>query len=298
MPAARREATDYVKTTYTVSLVQACGLMQLNRSSCYYRPKEPDDGPLREAIRAAAHQRRRWGYRRLSLLLKRQGWRDNSKRIYRLYREEGLQVARRRRRKTAKWRGEKPAAPTAPNQRWSMDFVQDYTQEGKKVRMLNVVDDYTRECLWIEVDTSLPGLRVARVLEQLVHLRGRPQHVLSDNGPEFTGRVLDQWAYAQGVALQFIEPGKPTQNAFVESFNGKFRDECLNEHWFRTVAEARAVSEAWRIDYNEVRPHSSLRNMTPAEFATAASPLRGWDGEEHQASLRVSTDTLMPAGLS
>lgn len=143
--------------------------------------------------------------------------------IYRVYREEGLQVARRRRRKTAKWRGEKPVVPTAPNQRWPMDFVQDYTQEGRRVRMLNVVDDYTRECLWIEVDTSLPGLRVARVLEQLVQMRGRPHHVLSDNGLEFTGRALDQWAYERGVALQFIEPGKPMQNAFVESFMGCIR---------------------------------------------------------------------------
>lgn len=283
---------------YPVSLVRACGLMQLSRSTRYYQPREPDDGPLREAVRAAAAERRRWGYRRLILLLERRGWKDNPKRIYRVYREEGLQVARRRRRKTAKWRGEKPVPPTAPNQRWSMDFVQDYTQAGKRVRMLNVVDDYTRECLWIEVDTSLPGLRVARVLEQLVQLRGRPQQVLSDNGPEFTGRALDQWAYQRGVRLQFIEPGKPMQNGFVESFNGKFRDECLNEHWFEDVAEARDISEAWRIDYNEVRPHSSLNNKTPAEFAAAVVPLGGREGEEHQASPSVSTATLMPEGFS
>ena len=188
-PAARREATGYVVEEYPVSLVRACGLIQLSRSSRYYRAREPNDEALREALREAAHQRRRWGYRRLILLLERQGWTDNPKRIYRVYREEKLQVARRRRRKTAKWRGEKPSVPTAPNQRWSMDFVQDYTQMGRRVRMLNVVDDYTRECLWIEVDTSLPGLRVARVLEQLVQLRGRPQHVLSDNGPELTGRA-------------------------------------------------------------------------------------------------------------
>jgi putative transposase len=284
--------------SYPVSVVRACGLIGLNRSTHYYEANEPDDGPLRVALQEAAKKRRRWGYRRLIILLRREGWRDNPKRIFRVYREEGLQVARRRKRKAAKWRGEKTVEPTGANQRWSLDFVHDFTQKGRRLRLLNVVDDFTRECLWIEVDTSLSGLRVTRVLEQLIQLRGRPQSLLMDNGPEFTGRALDQWAYQRQVGLQFIEPGKPMQNAYVESFNGKLRDECLNEHWFANMAEARGIVEDWRIDYNEVRPHSSLGNLTPAEFVAAVVPLGGREGEDHQVPILVNSQALMPVGLS
>ena len=244
----------------------------------YYQPQERDDEPLRKALREKARERKRWGYRRLIVLLRRDGWTDNHKRIERIYREERLQVPKRRKRKTAYRRKEKPAAPVRMNDRWSMDFVHDVTAQGRKIRALNVVDDCTRECLWIEVDTSLGGERVTRVLSCLVDLRGKPDRLVMDNGPEFTGHRLDQWAYDNGVALDFIEPGKPQQNGYVESFNGKFRDECLNEHWFADVAEAREIIEEWRVDYNEHRPHSSLDYLAPAEFA-ARLPLGGEEGD-------------------
>lgn len=227
---------------------------------------------MREALKEAALRRRRWGYRMLSLMLKRRGFTDNAKRIYRIYREEGLQVRQRRKRKTAKWRGERPQAAGGLNQRWSMDFMSDQLADGRKMRTFNVVDDFSRECLAIEVDTSLCGARVARVLDRLVAERGRPARIVLDNGPEFTGRELDRWAYEHEVELAFIQPGKPIQNAFVESFNGTMRNECLNEHWFLTLADARSIIENWRIDYNLNRPHSSLGGMTPSEFAASLTP--------------------------
>ena len=277
-PAAKREMAGYLHQSYEVSRSHACGLLDLARSSMYYQPQPRDDGPLRIALREKARERKRWGYRRLIVLLRRDGWADNHKRIERIYREEGLQVPKRRKRKTAYKRKEKPVAPARMNDRWSMDFVHDVTAQGRKLRMLNIVDDYTRECLWIETDTSLNGERVKRVLSCLVDLRGRPERLVMDNGPEFTGHVLDQWSYDTGIPLDFIEPGKPQQNGYVESFNGKFRDECLNEHWFANVAEARKIIEEWRVDYNEQRPHSSLGYLAPAEFA-ARLPLGGEEGD-------------------
>jgi putative transposase len=247
--------------------------MQLSRSSYYYHVQPPDDAALRQALRAQAAQRRRFGYRRLAIVLRREGWTDNHKRVFRIYQEEGLQVKRRLKKRTAKWRGEKPVVAQRPNQRWSLDFMSDQLADGRRFRLLNVVDDFTRECLAVEVDTSLTGQRVTRVLERLRAVRGLPERLVSDNGPEFTGQAVDSWAYQRGVQWQFIEPGKPVQNAYVESFNGKFRDECLNEHWFERLEQARTVVELWRQDYNESRPHSSLGNQTPCEFArTAAAP--------------------------
>ncbi len=231
------------------------------------------------ALKDLAARRRRWGYRMLMVALRRQGFGDNHKRIYRVYREEKLQVNRRKKRKTARWRGEKPVPATGLNQRWSMDFMSDQLADGRKVRLFNVMDDYSRECLAIEVDTSIGGQRVTRVLDRIVAARGLPECLVMDNGPEFTGRALDQWAYQRGVKLQFIEPGKPTQNPYVESFNGTFRNECLNEHWFLQVSEMRTTTEEWRDDYNHCRPHSSLGNLAPAEFAAAAVPLGGREGE-------------------
>ncbi len=194
----------------------------------------------------------------------------NHKKVERLYREEGLQLAKRRKKKASKWRGEKMELPIAPNERWSMDFVHDRLINGKRIRTLNIVDDYTRECIWIEAGASLSGSRVVKVLEFLVHLRGNPSAIVVDNGPEFTGKDLDQWAYENQVRLHFIQPGKPVQNAFVESFNGKFRYECLNDHWFHMLQEAQKIIHAWREDYNHTRPHSSLGYKTPAEFAKIA----------------------------
>lgn len=268
-PAARKEAVEFACSNFPMSLRRACGLMQIQMSSYYYRHRPRPDEALRAALKEAAAKRRRWGYRMLAVLMERQGFKDNIKRIYRVYREEKLQVKIRRRRKTARWRGDKPLPATRPNERWSMDFMSDQLANGRTIRVFNVVDDFTRQCLAMEVDTSLGGGRVTRVLDRLVARHGHPQRIVMDNGPEFTGKALDRWAYEHRVDLAFIEPGKPVQNAFVESFNGTRRDECLNENWFLSLADARAIIENWRIDYNEQRPHSSLGRRTPSEFATA-----------------------------
>ena len=274
-PAAKREAVRQATESYAVSLRRACGLMQISMSSFYYKPKPPNDETLRAALKEAATKRRRWEYRMLTMKLRREGFTDNHKRIYRVYREEGLQVPMRRKRKAALWRGEKPEASGHRNDRWSMDFMSDQLADGRRIRTLNIVDDHTRECLAIEVGSSLGGHRVCRVLDRLVAERGHPNRIITDNGPEFTSKVLDRWAYEHCVELQFIQPGKPVQNAFVESFNGTMRNECLNEHWFLDLKDAKDLIEAWRIDYNTERPHSSLDGRTPAEFAVVAqTPLR------------------------
>lgn len=201
-------------------------------------------------------------------MLRREGEEVNHKRVYRLYREEGLTVRRRARKRVSRAERLPALALSAPNQCWSLDFVSDWLALGRKVRMLTVVDAYTRESLAIEVDTSLPGVRVASVLDQVIAERdAKPAEIRLDNGPELTSRALDQWAYERGVSLRFIEPGKPVQNAHIESFNGRLRDECLNEHWFLTLAHARDIIEEWRIDYNQRRPHSALGNLTPLEFS-------------------------------
>ncbi len=250
---------------------RACGLFETARSSYVYRAQAPDDEPLRAALRQAAQERKRYGYRRLIWRLRRQGWRDNHKRIERIYREEGLQVRRRGRKRMTRVARQPLVRPTQLNERWSMDFVADSLADKRRIRLLNILDEYSRECLQIEVDTSLPGARVVRTLEQLRQTRGCPRQIVIDNGPEFTGQALDQWAYTCGVDLVFIEPGKPQQNAFIESFNGKLRDECLNEHWFVSLADARQTTAQYRWMYNEDRPHSGLDNQTPSEFAAQAA---------------------------
>lgn len=254
-----------MQETFGFSERRACGLVGLDRSTCRYQARRADWPELRERLRALAAERRRFGYRRLYILLRREGYRVNLKRIYRLYRHEGLAVRRRARRRRIA-RGLPLATPARMNDRWSLDFLLDILEDGRRVRLLTVVDDFTRACLAIEVDTSIGGRRVVEVLQRLVETRGRPAVLVTDNGPEFVGRVLDAWAYAQGIRLHFIDPGKPNQNAYIESFNGRFRDECLNEHWFLSLAQARQIVEAWRVDYNAVRPHSSLGNVTPTEF--------------------------------
>ena len=227
---------------------------------------------LRQRLRELAAERRRFGYRRLHVLLEREGWQVNHKRVYRVYREEGLAVRRRKHRSRAAMVRQPLAAPTRANQGWSMDFLSDALASGRRFRVLMVVDDYTREALAIEVDTSLPGPRVVRALEELKQ-RGRvSEWIVTDNGPEFTGRVLDQWAFANGVRLEFITPGKPVENAYAESFNGKFRDELLNREIFYTLAEAKVLIERWRREYNQVRPHSALGYRPPAPEAVLPLP--------------------------
>ncbi len=245
---------------------RACRLVGVERSSYRYRAESEEPLDLRARLRALAEQRRRFGYRRLYVLLRRQGLRVNHKRVYRLYRQEGLSLRLRRRKRLSSAARIPLARPQRPNQRWSMDFMSDFTAEGRRLRILTVVDDFTRYCGAIEVDTSIPGARVVQVLERLAERQGFPEVIVTDNGPEFTGKELDRWAYKNKVRLDFIRPGRPVENAFVESFNGRLRDECLNEHWFVNPKDAREKIEAWRLDYNESRPHSSLGQLTPEEF--------------------------------
>lgn len=249
---------------------RACRLTGIHRSVARYESRRQDPPGLVERLRELASGRRRYGYRRLSVLLRREGLAVNHKKVYRLYRAEGLMVRQRRRRKVAGVERVMPPLPERRGERWSMDFLQDGLYDGRRLRVLTLVDDYTRECLAIEVGTSLPGARVVEVLNEIGRERGLPKTIVVDNGPEFAGKAMDAWAYEHGVGLHFIEPGKPVQNAYIESFNGKLRDECLNEHWFGSIAEAQAIVEAWREDYNTVRPHSSLGNRTPVEAAMAA----------------------------
>lgn len=247
---------------------RACRLLDVARATHRYQRRRPSHAALRARLRALATERPRWGYRRLAVLLAREGHHVNHKLVHRLYREEGLAVRRRRKKRAAVARTPL-VAPTRPNERWSLDFVSDALADGRKFRALNIVDAFTRECLVIEVETSLRDERVVRVLERLRTSRALPETITVDNGPELAGKAMDQWAYRAGVTLDFITPGKPVENAYIESFNGKFRDECLNQHWFVSLADSRFHIERYRIDYNEVRPHSSLENQTPAEFAEA-----------------------------
>ena len=272
-----REAVLVMQVEVSVSQRRACGLMEVQRSSCRYRRRRQEDPRLRTRLRELAETRRRFGYRRLQVLLQREGWQVNHKRIYRLYVEEKLSLRRKRGRKRSRVRQPLPEAMAA-NQVWSVDFMTDALSSGRKFRILNVVDDYTRECLAMEVDTSLGGVRVVRVLEELKQRRGLPRQIRSDNGPEFVSRAVDQWAYEQGLQWHTIQPGRPMENGYVESFNGRFRDECLNENWFSDLAEARETIEAWRQDYNQCRPHSALGYRTPEEFAAATAGDCGKDG--------------------
>ena len=240
--------------------------MDLSRTVCDYRPSRDDDGVLRSRLRELAGQRKRFGSPRLHIMLKREGLVVNHKRTERLYREEGLALRRKRRRKGAAGVRMVIPAPGRPNQKWSMDFVTDSIVTGRRFRALAIVDDYSRECPAIEVDTSLGGARVVSVLERLADMRGLPEVITLDNGPEFAGKAMDEWAYRRGVKLSFIRPGKPIENAFAESFNGRLRDECLNTNWFLSVKHAREVIETWRRDYNTFRPHSSLGGLAPQEF--------------------------------
>ena len=263
---------SFLSVSWTLSERHACGLVGMSRTNARYRGQGRDDHVLRERLRELAAERRRFGYRRLHVLLRREGHVVNHKRVYRLYREEGLSVRRRCRKRVARERLP-AAAPAGPNECWSLDFVSDALSWGRKIRMLTIVDAFTRESLAIEVDTSLSGVRVARVLDQVIEERGaRPREIVLDNGPELTSKALDQWAYERGVRLRFIEPGKPVQNCFIESFNGRLRDECLNEHWFLSLPDARRIVEEWRIDYNRERPHSSLGDLTPQEFRERMAP--------------------------
>jgi putative transposase len=255
---------------------KACQIVGLCRATWFYEPKPESslNKRLRVRIRELAAQRRRFGSFRIWQMLVRQGWAINKKRVQRIYVEEKLSLRIKRRiKRTASVRVPLPV-PTAPNQVWSIDFVFDWVQSGRKLKMLTVVDDFTHECLAVEVDFGIRAARVTQVLDRLIEQRGSVAAIRSDNGSEFAGNVMDAWAYSKGVKLDFIRPGKPNDNAFVESFNGKLRDECLNENRFLTLVEAQTIIEAWRNDFNDERPHKSLPgNLTPSEFAKSRTAM-------------------------
>jgi putative transposase len=266
-PAARREAVAYLRQVFEMSERRACRVIDVDRTSMRYRGVRPDDGVLRERLRALAQERRRFGYRRLHVLLRREGHAVNRKRVQRLYREERLTVRRRGGRKRAIGTRRPMVTPVAADQRWSLDFVSDQLTDGRRFRILAVVDDCTRECLALIADTSISGRRVARELDDAIRRRGRhPETIVSDNGTELTSNAILSWADETGVGWHYIAPGKPQQNGFIESFNGRLRDELLNETLFRSLPHARAVLEAWRRDYNPALQHPSVYALEENRF--------------------------------
>lgn len=262
-PADKKAVALYIAQQHQFSQRRACKLARIPTCSLRYQSRRQDQAALRERLKELAQERPRFGYRRLQVLLLREGWRVNHKRVLRLYREEGLKLRPKKRKRVTSIQRVRPEPTQDINEVWTMDFVHDTLSCGRRFRALNIVDAHSRECLVVEVDTSLTGERVVRVLEQLRRERSLPKTIQVDNGSEFTGRKLDEWACKNKVRLHFIEPGKPTQNAHIESFNGKLRDECLNMEWFISLQEARRVIETWRQDYNQIRPHSALNNLPP-----------------------------------
>lgn len=241
-------------------------MVGLSRNTLRYQLKDRD-APVKKRLMELAAKKRRYGARRLHVLLRREGLVVNHKRTERIYRELGLSIRTKKRKKLVNGLRLVLPIPSHPNEIWAADFIHDSLRDGRRLKCLTLVDVYTRECLTITVNSSLPGTSVVKALDRLRQTRGIPKIIVVDNGPEFTGRALGEWVMAKDVKLSFIRPGKPIENAFIESFNGRFRDECLNEHWFTTMEQAREIIENWRIDYNEDRPHSSLGHLTPAEFA-------------------------------
>ena len=248
---------------------RACRLTGLFPSTCRYEAQRPGaDAHLSGRITELALERRRFGYRRIWQLLRREGLHVNHKHVYRLYHLSGLGVKRRRRRKGLATESLPLLRPTAPHLTWSMDFVMDALATGCRIKCLTCVDDFTKECLTVTVAFRISGMQASPILDSITLFRGYPATISTDQGPEFTCRALDQWAYEHGVELRLIQPGEPTQNGFIEGFNGRFCDECLNERWFNDISPARKIISAWRQDYNACRPHSTLNYLTPSEFAT------------------------------
>ena len=274
MPAVERDAVAHLQTAFGMSERRACQVLGCCRMTMRYQTIRVDDAVLRERMKTIAHERRRFGYRRLHVLLRREGHLINHKRLFRIYREEKLVVRRRGGRKRAMGTRAPMLIPMAPNQRWSLDFVSDQMTDCRRFRVLTVVDDCTRECLALVADTSLSGLRVARELEALIATRGRPAMIVSDNGTEFTSTAILGFADRSKIDWHYIAPGKPIQNAFIESFNGRLRDELLNETLFPSLPHIRATVTAWRADYNLNRPHSGIGWLTPNEYADTFNPRR------------------------
>ncbi|WP_394133512.1 IS3 family transposase [Marinobacter nauticus] len=267
-PPRKRQLVADLQARYGVSERQACAVLQFSRASCRYQSVARDSSALSMRIREITLTRLHYGYRRVHVQLQREGWRDNHKRVYRLYRDQGLslRLKRPRRNKAAKNRQPLQQA-NHPNHIWGMDFVSDALFDGRRLRLLTIIDLFTRECLGIVVGQSLKGHDVQEALTAIARFRGNPEVLKTDNGSEFAGKVMDRWAYERNIEIDFSRPGKPTDNATVESFNGRLRQECLNENWFLSLADAREKIEAWRAFYNQVRPHSALEWSTPSDYA-------------------------------
>ncbi|WP_415656062.1 IS3 family transposase [Roseateles sp.] len=289
--AARREVVRQLQDKGW-SERRALKLVGMSASTLRYRPRDDGNGQLRERLTELAGQHRRHGYRMLHSRLQLEGWTINVKRTYRVYREEGLMVRKRRRKKLPVPERQPLVRPMQPDEVWSMDFVFDELANGRRVKTLTVVDDCSKEAVQIAVDTSIPALYVTRVLDQVKAERGLPKVIRTDNGPEFAGRTMQTWAARNGVELRFIQPGKPVQNAYIESFNSRFRDECLSQHWFASLSHMRSVIDNWREDYNHHRPHSTLGYVPPAVFAARCRQHAG-----DTAPNPASTTTMQTPGL-
>jgi putative transposase len=296
-PAVKRDAVAHLRAVMGLSERRACQIVEVDRKTVRYSPRRPTDTELRAKLRDLANARRRFGYRRLFVLLRQEGERSGKNRIYRLYREEGLTVRKRRARRRAVGTRAPIPVEAKPNARWSLDFVHDQFACGRRFRILNVVDDVTRECLAAIPDTSISGKRVGRELTTLIARRGKPGMIVSDHGTEFTSNAILSWANENKVEWHYIAPGKPMQNGFCESFNGRMRDELLNETLFFGLDHAKAAIGAWADDYNHERPHSSLGYATPAEYA--ANLTATGDRPRNPDQLRRSpVATPAPSGVS
>ena len=291
---ARRDAVLRAMKGHPISQRRACVLIGVDPKTVR-RERPPDNPEIREEMHKIAEKRRRFGYRRVGIMLERKGMIMNEKKLYRIYREEGLSVRRRRGRKRARGSRTPMPVPLRPNQRWSLDFLSDTFGACRKFRILAVNDDCCRENLALIADTSISGARVARELDALVRIYGKPACIVSDNGTEFTSKAILKWANENGVEWHYIDPGKPQQNGYIESFNGSLRDECLNEEIFDSLADARRKLALWRYDYNNVRPHSSLGNQTPAQARRA---LEQSESSAPGALATSETDHYQPQGLS
>lgn len=273
----RRDLAEWAQQAHGVSQRRAAGLIPIDRATLRYEHHRDPQEALRVRLRELAGSRVRYGYRRLTVMLNREGWKVNAMRIYRLYTEEGLIVRTKRRKERAQRQRVANGPAVRRNQKWSMDFVAQRLSDGRWIRVLTVVDQYTRECLTLHADTALSGEKVAAALDKIISRRGAPESITVDNGTEFASKAMDHWAYSNGVHLDFIRPGRPVENGYIESFNGRLRDECLNVEVFFTVADARRKLAIWLYDYNHHRPHSALADRTPAEFAAICSGGNGGD---------------------
>jgi putative transposase len=296
-PAVRREAVTHLMQHFQASERRACKILGADRRMVRYASRRPDDGPVRDRMKALACERKRFGYRRLHIMLNREGFHLNHKKLRRLYREEGLQVRKRGGRKRALGTRAPMVLPSGPGERWSLDFVSDSFMDGRRFRVLCIVDDFSRECLALVADTSIGGERLARELDALIAQHGKPLTIVSDNGTEMTSNAILKWSQDCGVTWHYIAPGKPMQNGFVESFNGRLRDECLNETLFASLRHARVELASWRHDYNHVRPHSALGGKSPMEALSKRKTKASWGHAPMMLANTAQNDQNFNKGL-